>query len=168
MNTISATRRPISRSPSTTINTEPKFFNDIIPLRLFLYHQFRFKFNAIWWNIYFNIALLKTQISNQKLFQYHHHLWQIVSVQPEKNHFDASKEKEREDWIDLKQITISNYSLDIHQLLLYWGYVSPRWRPRWHKIIWSFLVNVRPVTSLLLSMDFSSNCRFLFMETISL
>ena len=31
-----------------------------------------------------------------------------------------------------------------------------------HKIIWSFLVNVRPVLSLLLSLDLSSNCQFIY------
>ena len=77
--------------PSSSTNSSMKsFLFDYI-----LHHQFRFKFNATWWKIFVDIALLKTQILNQKLFRYHHHLWQIVSVQPKKHHFDAPKREEK-------------------------------------------------------------------------
>ena len=98
------------------INTEPKLVDDFILLRLYPIPSIRFKFNATWRNIFINIALPQTQNLIQKLIRYHHHLWQNVSVQPKKHHFDAPKEKKKEDSIDLKQITISNCSLDIHLL----------------------------------------------------
>ena len=47
-----------------------------------LYHQFRFKFNASWWNKLIKIALLKSQILNLKLIRNHHNLWQMHQYSP--------------------------------------------------------------------------------------